>query len=1053
MCEHGLIYEQSPVVGSSRTSHPLGSSGSIPAASGSTLRSRLPGDQASSSSAATWTTSNHASILKESSEVRGSNAACDLPRNPKARRVAKPTVDSVVEKTRAVSTAVQDDLGVMDTPESADLDMDMNPVPTTSAAFLPAGTDPASVSSTEGTPAPARASVHPESSTGTRSAAPTSSAPRPKSRGKSPGPPTALESRQPSQSAASAAAAAAIAAWNARFSPQVDDTFFAQRGIQDAAMSDDPVWGSTTGAATDATNRSTSPETDPPIAEALTSPIRSPTPPAVMTATVNIVSTLGSPVALSLPPPASAATRDTTPTPETDTAVVISPLPPPPVPAAHKSAAPIVPKKRFSSLMKPVIHDLSSKSRARSGVPEKVGVGSGSTGNRTLSERGGESKDALRNGTRETIRPLSTMGESSKRSSTSTAMKEKDRALAEREESGRKEPRRVRVRSPSPPTRRKGSDLPHDNARDPSPAAEGHCTPSRSRPTASRPSGTPARRTNGWDPYAEELRVDPVSDEDYEPPSTRKESRTRTGWGVELRPVRRRRDLPRREVYRDVRGDSGDHLPSARKDSRGRESGTASARKNVDLDVEGNGTSLPSDREQPTTSKRQGTRETEVRASRPSTHRGDKEATLREPRFRSPAHLDRQLPSTRHVSLQKGEQTEEPFKTRKSTDESPAPERRSSAAARPTSTSRSGNTLTDSQPEEPSSSRSKEYQRPAPVQRSRAMRLEVDEESSRRARTPRKEVHEKVVSTTLEDQGEALRRTGSRAAAFEASALAQKEWHPASSPRRFSSTPPRAQSPVPQSQRTQLPPPPISRSANGNFQDYLRRSQIGKKGSGPSRLPPVIVEKRKRIEETPREARVPPAKALAPRDPEPTDDCIMQIDAEPENPSPKLPTPPPIPEPLPPPPVSRDKSKPWTRTPSASAQSKETSSDALMFASTLPKDSSSKAARLAAKQAQIEKLLEEHDTVLREMFHLEQFKTMVVGYDPRIAKKETSNVWKEVSPSGCLRACLIAIGMYSGKRHMTLSTSSSFLKRKSAGSMLKRGHPQGERREERWPNR
>lgn len=61
---------------------------------------------------------------------------------------------------------------------------------------------------------------------------------------------------------------------------------------------------------------------------------------------------------------------------------------------------------------------------------------------------------------------------------------------------------------------------------------------------------------------------------------------------------------------------------------------------------------------------------------------------------------------------------------------------------------------------------------------------------------------------------------------------------------------------------------------------------------------------------------------------------------------------------------------------------------------------STKAVRLAEKQAQIARLIDEHDTVLREMFHLEKFKTMVVGYDPREAKKETSNVWKEVRLPG-----------------------------------------------------
>lgn len=59
-----------------------------------------------------------------------------------------------------------------------------------------------------------------------------------------------------------------------------------------------------------------------------------------------------------------------------------------------------------------------------------------------------------------------------------------------------------------------------------------------------------------------------------------------------------------------------------------------------------------------------------------------------------------------------------------------------------------------------------------------------------------------------------------------------------------------------------------------------------------------------------------------------------------------------------------------------------------------------KAIRLAEKQAEIERLIDAHDTVLREMFHLESFKTMVVGFDPGEAKKETSKVWKGVSSFG-----------------------------------------------------
>ena len=64
-----------------------------------------------------------------------------------------------------------------------------------------------------------------------------------------------------------------------------------------------------------------------------------------------------------------------------------------------------------------------------------------------------------------------------------------------------------------------------------------------------------------------------------------------------------------------------------------------------------------------------------------------------------------------------------------------------------------------------------------------------------------------------------------------------------------------------------------------------------------------------------------------------------------------------------------------------------------------------KALRLAEKQAEMKKLIDAHDTLVREMFHLFNFKTMVVGYDPAEAKKETSKVWSDVSleKQSCVR--------------------------------------------------
>lgn len=263
------------------------------------------------------------------------------------------------------------------------------------------------------------------------------------------------------------------------------------------------------------------------------------------------------------------------------------------------------------------------------------------------------------------------------------------------------------------------------------------------------------------------------------------------------------------------------------------------------------------------------------------------------------------------------------------------------------------------------------------------MRLEAEQETHSR-RPLSKEVHDEVAPAIPEDEDGTQRRSGSRTTVPRLSVQMQEQQTSPSSPERPSTSRPVAQSPITQEQRTPLPPPPVVRSANNNFQDYLRRSQIGKKGGGPPRPPPVV-EKRKRVDETPREVSAPKDKGTARNEAEPLSHWTVEIDAEPALPSPRLPTPPALSQTLPPPPpVTKEKTR-------------STSARTSMSVSTQSREPSTKALLLAEKQAQVAQLIDEHDTVLREMFHLEKFKTMVVGYDPKVAKKETSNVWKEVS--------------------------------------------------------
>jgi hypothetical protein len=274
------------------------------------------------------------------------------------------------------------------------------------------------------------------------------------------------------------------------------------------------------------------------------------------------------------------------------------------------------------------------------------------------------------------------------------------------------------------------------------------------------------------------------------------------------------------------------------------------------------------------------------------------------------------------------------------------------------------------------------------VPRSRAMRLQAEQETSSR-RSSSKEIRYEGAPTILEDEDRSPRRSGSGIAIATSPLRTQEQHTDLSSPERPSVSRPAAQSPVTQEQLPPLPPPPPIRTVNANFQDYLRRSQTGRKGGGPPR-PPIAVEKRKRVDEaladeTLREAPVPKDRGTARKVPEPLTNWTMEIETEPELPSPRLPTPPALSQPLPPPPpLTKEKTRSTSARTSASV-------------STQSRQPSTKALLLAEKQAQIARLIDEHDTVLREMFHLEKFKTMVVGYDPRVAKQETSNVWKEVS--------------------------------------------------------
>lgn len=108
---------------------------------------------------------------------------------------------------------------------------------------------------------------------------------------------------------------------------------------------------------------------------------------------------------------------------------------------------------------------------------------------------------------------------------------------------------------------------------------------------------------------------------------------------------------------------------------------------------------------------------------------------------------------------------------------------------------------------------------------------------------------------------------------------------------------------------------------------------------------------------------------------------------------------------LPPPPIS---SPPLEDTPPPRAG---TQSVRVTAKGALP---SLKALRLAEKQAEIEKLIDEHDTIVRERYHLWYFKTMIVGFDPVEAKKETSRAWQEVSLCGRYEAVVTDALIVSG---------------------------------------
>jgi hypothetical protein len=55
----------------------------------------------------------------------------------------------------------------------------------------------------------------------------------------------------------------------------------------------------------------------------------------------------------------------------------------------------------------------------------------------------------------------------------------------------------------------------------------------------------------------------------------------------------------------------------------------------------------------------------------------------------------------------------------------------------------------------------------------------------------------------------------------------------------------------------------------------------------------------------------------------------------------------------------------------------------------------SKTATKAAQQKRLQETFERHDTKVRELFHLTKFVTLV-DYDPKIAKEDESEVFKEV---------------------------------------------------------
>ncbi len=59
-------------------------------------------------------------------------------------------------------------------------------------------------------------------------------------------------------------------------------------------------------------------------------------------------------------------------------------------------------------------------------------------------------------------------------------------------------------------------------------------------------------------------------------------------------------------------------------------------------------------------------------------------------------------------------------------------------------------------------------------------------------------------------------------------------------------------------------------------------------------------------------------------------------------------------------------------------------------------------ALLEAKQRELEGVVQRHDALVREAFHLDHFR-MLLGYDPEEAKKDTSPVFEEVCGLYCFR--------------------------------------------------